>query len=232
MISLKQSKTSEGHRARLRNRFEQSGFSGFNDYEIVELLLTLCIPRRDVKKPAKALIQQFGNLYNILNANPNELRQIEGIGEVAPVALSIIRETASLYLQQSAEGKPVLNNSEKLEAFWQARLAHLTNEVFEVAYLDNCYCLLKNGVERLQTGTINHTIVYPRQVMASALNHSAASIVLAHNHPCGKAQPSQHDLDLTKALINAASTLHIEVVDHIIIAGKEIFSFRRNGLIH
>lgn len=223
---------SQGHRSRLRKRFEKSGFSGFSDYEIVELLLTLCIPRRDVKQPAKALIQKFGNLQSILNASPQELQEIDGIGNVAPIALKIIKETASLCLLQSAESKQVLNNSEKLEAFWQSRLAHLQHEVFEVAYLDNHYCLLKNGVERLHEGTIDHTVVYPRTVIASALKNSASAIVLAHNHPAGNPDPSDHDITLTKALINAASTLNIEVIDHIIIADKEVFSFRRMGLIH
>jgi len=221
----------QGHRSRLRQRFQQSGFKGFNEHEIIELLLTLCIPRKDVKQPAKQLLDEFKSLHGILNASAEELSQIKGIGNVAPVALQIIREAASLYLFQSAEKGPLLNSSEKLELFWQARLKYLSFEVFEVAYLDSRYRLLSNGVERLQTGTINHTVVYPRKVLESALRRSAYAIVLAHNHPSGKAVPSNHDIKLTRVLLNATSFLNIEILDHLIIADKEIFSFRRNGLI-
>lgn len=222
---------SQGHRSRLRQRFQQSGFKGFSEYETIELLLTLCIPRKDVKQPAKQLLKEFKSLYGVLNASPDALSQIKGIGQVAPVALQIIREAASLYLFQSAEKGPVLNNSEKLERFWQTRLKCLSFEVFEVAYLDAQYNLLNDGIERLQKGTINHTVVYPRNVLASALRRSAYAIVLAHNHPSGKAAPSNQDIKLTRALLNATSFLNIEILDHIIIADKEIFSFRRNGLI-
>lgn len=221
----------EGHRARLRERFLRVGFSGFADYEILELLLTLCIPRNDVKAPAKALMEKFKSLRAVLDAPAEELSLVTGIGKVAPVALRIIREMASLYLLQDAEGRRILNNSEKLEAFWQSRLSSLSFEVFEVAYLDSRYQLLREGVERLEVGTVDRTVVYPRKVMESALRRSASAIVLAHNHPAGTASPSAHDISLTQGLIQAAKTLNIEVIDHVIIAAKEVFSFRRKGLI-
>lgn len=220
-----------GHRSRLRARFERSGFTGFNDYEIIELILTLCIPRKDVKQPAKALLEKFGSIGEIFDASPADLETVDGIGKIAPIAIKIIKEAASVYLLHSVKGQIILNNSEKLEAFWQSRLINLRHEVFEVAYLDNSYRLLKNGIERIEEGTTSHTVVYPRKVIGSALKNGAAAIVLAHNHPGGTTQPSTDDFKLTKALINAANTLNIEVIDHIIIADKEIFSFRRNGYI-
>jgi len=228
---MREKRNTDGHRSRLRKRFETAGIKGLADYEIVELLLTLCIPRKDVKQPAKALVEKFGNLRNILNTPHKEIASIPGIGSVAPTAFKIIRETAELYLLQSAENLPVLNNSDRLEKFWMSRLSHLTNEVFEIGCLDNRYRLIKNGVQRLEEGTIDYTIVYPRKVMEYALKSAASAIVLAHNHPSGAAKPSDHDIKLTQSLINAATTLNIEIVDHLIIAGKEIFSFRRNGLI-
>lgn len=217
----------EGHRARLRERFARAGFGGFSDHEVVELLLTLCIPRRDVKAPAKALLQRFGSLRAILDAPAEQLAETPGIGEVAPVALRVIREAANLYLQQSAEGGELLNSVERIESFWRARLGGLRHEVFEAAYLDSGWRLLPNGIERLQEGTINQTAVYPRQVMAAALRRSAFAIVVAHNHPNGICQPSDHDFRLTDALADAAKPLGIKLLDHLIIAGGRVYSFRR-----
>ncbi|HCR37639.1 MAG TPA: hypothetical protein DIU37_05770 [Opitutae bacterium] len=221
-----------GHRSRLRERFERSGFLGFADHEVLELLLTLCIPRRDVKQPAKKLLARFGSLRGVLNAPLESLREIEGIGSVAPVALRIIREASTLYLQQSAEEEEsVLNSVHKLIDFWQARLGDLKHEVFEIAYLDHQYRLLKNGVERIQEGDVDRTIIYPRQVLAAALKRSAAAMVIAHNHPTGKAEPSQEDCILTEKLAQAAEGLDIRFVDHLIVAQGGAFSFRRSGLL-
>lgn len=220
-----------GHRDRLRKRFEKTGFTGFSEHEVVELLLTLCIPRRDVKQPAKALLRRFGSLKSILEAQPVELREVQGIGQVAPVALRIIREAANLYLQQTAEEGVMLNSTDRLEKFWRSRLGGLKNEVFEVAYLNKRYQLLKDGVERLEEGTIDRAYVYPRKVMEAALRHSSAVIVLAHNHPSGRALPSDEDRELTNALIQAAEPLQIQILDHIIVAGDSAFSFKREGML-
>lgn len=179
-----------GHRSRLRERFDHSGLQGFSEHEILELLLTLCIPRRDVKVPAKALLERFGSLRETLDASLDALREVDGLGSVAPVALRIIREASTLYLQQSAkEERTLLNGTQRLVDFWKARLGDLSVEVFEVAYLDPEYRLLKDGVERVQEGDLSETIVYPRTILASALKRNAAGIVLAHNHPTGRAEP-------------------------------------------
>ena len=224
-------KLAEGHRARLRERFERAGFAGFAEHEILELLLTLCIPRKDVKPPAKMLLKKFGCLKNVLDASAEDLRQIEGIGSVAPVALRIIRETASLYLQQEAEGQESLNSVDKITDFWRARMGGLKREVFEVAYFDSAFKLLNNGVERLQEGDVDRSVVYPRQIMAAALKRSAAAIVVAHNHPSGHPFPSQEDQLVTQTLMQAADNLDIKLIDHIIIAGDGSFSFRKSGLL-
>src|SRR5436305_959577 len=130
-----------GHRQRLRDRFLRSGFAGFADHEVVELLLTLCIPRRDLKSCAKVLLERFGSVRAVLDAPIAELQQVRGIGEVAPVALRILRETANLYLQQKAENAIVLSSPDSLQSFWRSQLGPLRNEVFEVAYLDSAYRL-------------------------------------------------------------------------------------------
>jgi DNA repair protein RadC len=220
-----------GHRQRLRQRFQDGGLSGLADYEIVELILTLAIPRSDVKRPAKALINRFGNLRGILDAPLDEIRSVSGIGAVTPIALKIIRATATLYLQQSSEARISLAESRELVDFWRMRIGALPNEVFEVAYLDSAYRMLRDGVERVEEGTIDRAAVYPRRVIEGALKRGAAAIVLAHNHPNGNAAPSEHDKALTRAIVLAAETLHLRVADHLIIGREETFSFRQAGLL-
>jgi DNA repair protein RadC len=220
-----------GHRKRLRERFLKSGFVGFADYEVVELILTLAIPRSDVKEAAKALIAQFKNIKGILDAPIEELRVIPGIGTVTPVALQIIKAAATLYLQQSGEGRDVLTDPARLSDFWRVRIGALPNEVFEVAYLDSANQLLCNGVETLEQGTIDRASVYPRRVIEAALRRNAAALVLAHNHPNGTLTPSEHDKLLTRAIVLAADTVHLRVVDHLIVSAYETFSFRKAGLL-
>lgn len=221
----------EGHRQRLRERFSKSGFAGFADYEIVELLLTLAIPRSDVKKQAKLLIERFGTVRGVLDAPSSELQEIEGIGLVAPIALRIIRETANLYLQQTAEAQPSLADPTVLYEFWRAKIGALTDEVFQVAYLDSGYRMLRDGVETLEEGTKDRAAVYPRRVMEAAVRRGAAAIVVAHNHPNGDARPSEQDKVLTRALALAAETLHIKVIDHLVVTKDKVFSFRKEGLL-
>jgi len=220
-----------GHRQRLRERFLKSGLSGFADHEVIELLLTLAIPRSDVKQPAKALIARFGNLRDILDAPIDDLRSVQGIGSVTPVALQIIRAAATLYLQQSSEGRDSLVDPLRLEDFWRMRIGGLRNEVFQVAYLDSGYRLLRDGVEALEEGTIDRAAVYPRRVIESALRRGAAALVLAHNHPNGRVTPSEQDKVLTRAIVLAAETVHLKIADHLIVSADKVFSFRRAGLL-
>jgi len=220
-----------GHRQRLRERFLKTGLAGFADYEVVELLLTLAIPRSDVKQPAKALIAQFGNLRGILDAPIEDLRAVPGIGNVTPVALQIIKAAATLYLQQSGEGRDSLADPTRLAEFWRLRIGALQNEVFEVAYLDSGYRLLRDGVDRLEEGTIDRAAVYPRRVIEAALKRGAAAVVLAHNHPNADLSPSEHDKVLTRAIVLAAETVNLKVVDHLIVSAQGTFSFRKAGLL-
>ena len=220
-----------GHRKRLRQRFLGSGLAGFADHEVVELLLTLAIPRRDVKQPAKALLRRFGSLRAILDAAPAELREVQGIGEAAAVALQVIREAAVVYLQQASESTEVLSDPERLHDFWRMRIGGLKHEVFAVAYLDSGRRLLRDGVELLQKGTVDRAAVYPRRVVEKALRREAAGLVLAHNHPNGNVQPSEHDRLVTRAIVLAAETVGLRVVDHVIVSPEAAFSFREAGLL-
>jgi DNA repair protein RadC len=220
-----------GHRQRLRQRFIQHGLDGFADYEVVELLLTLAIPRADVKKPAKALIARFGNLWGILDASLEQLQDVPGIGTVTPVALRIIREAASLYLRESAEQHDVFSDPDALSRFWRTKIGAFPNEVFHVGYLDSGYRLLRNGVETLEEGTIDRATVYPRRVIEAALRRGAAALVCAHNHPNGHVEPTEQDKVLTRALVLAATTVQIKILDHIIVSPDHVFSFRQEGLL-
>ena len=220
-----------GHRQRLRQRFLQSGIDGFNDYELVELLLTLAIPRADVKKPAKDLIKRFNNLRGILDAPIEELQKVNGIGSVTPVALKIIRATATFYLQQSSEDMDNLNDHETLVAFWRMKIGALSNEVFEVVYLGPDLRFLRDGVERLEEGTVDRATVYPRKVVESALKRGATGLIFAHNQPNGHVQPSEKDKLLTRALVLAAETVSLKIVDHLIVSPDESFSFRKAGIL-
>jgi DNA repair protein RadC len=220
-----------GHRRRLRERFLKSGLDGFADYEVVELLLTLAVPRSDVKSPAKALIARFGNLRAVLDAPIDELRAVDGIGSVTPTALKIIKAAATLYLQQASEGRDSLADASRLADFWRMRIGALPNEVFQVAYLDSSYRVLRDGVETLEEGTIDRAAVFPRRVMESALRRGAAALVLAHNHPNGHTAPSEHDKMLTRAIVLAAETVGVRIVDHLIVSATETYSFRKAGLL-
>jgi len=201
------------------------------DYEVIELLLTLAIPRKDVKEPAKRLIHKFGDLKGILDAPVEELRTIAQIGTVTPAALKIIRAAATLYLQQNAEGRDILSDPLQLAVFWRMRIGGLANEVFQVGYLDSAYRLLRDGVETLEEGTIDRAAVYPRRMVETALRRGAAALVLAHNHPNGNVQPSEQDKLLTRALVLAAETVQLKIVDHLIVSTADVFSFRKAGLL-
>lgn len=223
--------SANGHRSRLRTRFEKTGFEGFAEHEILEILLTLCIPRKDVKPLAKNLLKHFGRLKNVLNASIDELKNFQGMGPASAINLHIIRQTTALYLQETLEETPILNSIDKLCDFWRIRIGHLKYEVFEVAFLNKQYGLIRNGIERIQEGDIDRAVIYPRRIFSSALKNHAAGLVIAHNHPVGEAYPSEEDRILTQALIKASQTIGIPIIDHIIVGTDHHFSFRRSGLI-
>lgn len=222
---------SAGHRQRLRERFRKTGFDGFAPHEVLELILTLVIPRRDVKPTAHALLRRFGSLKGVLDAAPEDLRTVDGIGSVAPIAFKIVRESATLYLQQSAETQESFRSFRALEDFWRLRLSGLGHEVFEVGFLDSGYRLLRDGIERVEEGDVSAVNVSPRKIVGSALKRSASALILAHNHPNGALRPSADDQNLTRALRQAAEPLGLEVLDHLIIADGAVYSFRREGLL-
>ena len=217
-----------GHRARLRDRFQKSGLSAFAPHEVLELLLTLAIPRKDVKTPAKLLLTSFGSLRGVLEAPTEEISAVPGIGPVTPVALAIIREAAELYVRETAEASHDLGD---LRQMWRIRFGGLDKEVFEVAFLDAAGRLMRNGIERLGAGTIDRATIYPRNVMQAALRRNSAAVVFAHNHTNGDPTPSQQDEMVTRALVLAGETLDVKVLDHLIVGRDAVFSFADAGLL-
>jgi len=228
-----------GHRKRLRERFNKTGLTSFQDYEVVELLLALAIPRKDVKIPAKEAIKRFGSFRGVLDAPFEELKKIPGIGEVAPFAIRFIREAATLYLQPRSQADLTLKRTEPetisledpkiLFNYCMAALGANTDEVFKVIYLDSRFKVIDHEI--LAKGTIDRATVYPRKVIESALKKKASILIFAHNHPDGNINPSDHDKTLTRALLLAAKTLNITVYDHLIVSKDEVFSFRGAGLL-
>ncbi|MDE6576202.1 MAG: DNA repair protein RadC [Opitutales bacterium] len=222
-----------GHRERLRQRFLRSGFSGFAEHEIVELLLTFCLPCKDVKPLAKALLKQFGSIRALVDADTVELQKVPGMGRVAPVAMRFIKQFAERYFwEKSTTGtENILDHYEALEKFWILRLSGKKREILEVAFLDTHLRLLKEGVMQISDGVVDRTAVPLRKIVEGALAHNAHAIVMAHNHPSGSALPSDADCLVTQKVEKLVTTLGIRFIDHLIIAANEIYSFRKSGLI-
>lgn len=220
-----------GHRERLRDRFKRVGANGLAEHEIVELLLTLSIPRGDTKPHAKRLLNRFGSLRGILDAPMSELTRLEGVGQVTAANLHVIKAAASLYLEQGARGADKLSRMSDLVDMWRVKIGGLPHEVFEVAYLHSGMRIPANAIVRIEDGTVDRASVYPREVVAEALRRKAAGVVLAHNHPNGDTHPSDHDKVITLAIQHAADTIGLKVLDHIIVSAGNAFSFKEAGLL-
>jgi DNA repair protein RadC len=223
-----QSPSLDGHRRHLRERFLKHGLRGFADYEKVEVLLTLCLPRRDVKPLAKMLLERFGSLKGVLEATAEELREMPGIGTVVPTAFQIIRQAVELYLEEQAEDRIVLSNSTAVEHYWRVRFRGIRHEVFEIALLDSQLRLLKDGIHSLEEGTVDRVVVWPRKVMEVALQFGASAFIVAHNHPSDDPSPSAQDQLLTQKILEAAESLGIRFIDHLIFGGARCHSMRRD----
>ena len=220
-----------GHRERLRARFRRVGLAGFAEHEVLELLLTLAIPRGDVKPAAKRLLGQFGSVAQVLDASAEELEAVGGIGPVAAVGLQLVREVGTLYLREQIAGEEALNSIQQIEDFWRHKLGGLPMEVFEVACVDAHNRLLPEVEDRVAEGDLNAVNVSPRRVIEVALRRNANGLILVHNHPGGVAEPSPADRRLTAQLVKLARPLGLRILDHLIISREAVFSFRRSGFL-
>ncbi len=207
-----------GHRDRLRTRFRDAGDTALADYEILELLLFRLIPRRDTKPAAKALLDRFGTLSGVFGATPALLQEVKGIGEAVALDLKLISAVAQRTLKSEIRNKTVLASWSSVIQYCHAAMAHEPREQFRILFLDKRNALIADEVQG--RGTVDHTPVYPREVVRRALELSSTAIILVHNHPSGDPTPSRADIDMTKTIVETARPLGITVHDHIII-GKD-----------
>lgn len=218
-----------GHRKRLRERFLKGGAEALADYELLEMILFPAKPMGDVKPIAKSLLAKFKTFGGVLHAESEMLLKVEGVSEAALVAIKVAKAASERLLKEEVEDKPVMKSWTQLLDYCRIHIGHNTHEEFHVLFLDSKLQLIAD--ERQQKGTVNHTPVYPREVVKRALELGASSLILAHNHPSGDVNPSKEDVDITKLIIAAAKPLGIEVHDHLIIGAKKHFSFKSKGVI-
>lgn len=207
-----------GHRNRLRTRYREQGDSALADYEILEMLLFRLIPRKDTKPIAKALLARFGTLAGVFGAPIALLQEVSGIGEAVALDLKLISTIGHRTLKSELRQKQLLSSWSAVIDYCHAAMAYETKEQFRILFLDKRNTLIADEVQ--QKGTIDHTPVYPREVVKRALELSATAIILVHNHPSGDPTPSRADIDVTKLIVETAKPLGIAVHDHIII-GKD-----------
>ncbi|HHU01912.1 MAG: JAB domain-containing protein [Christensenellales bacterium] len=219
----------KGHRARLRQRFIKAGLEGFAPHEVLELLLTFAIPRRDTNPIAHALIRRFGSLHGVFEAKYAELIKVEGIGEQAATLISLMLPTMRKYLLSKGSEKTVLTDISSYKSFARSLLIGETYEHFEVVSLDAKSCVI--STERVASGDEGLAMVSIRRVISFLLRSGSAAALIAHNHPQGDAQPSKADIELTDKINSLCIELGITLLDHVIIAGTKAFSFRENNLL-
>ncbi len=218
-----------GHRQRLKARFLKTGADGFEDYELLELLLFRTIPRRDTKPLAKALIKKFGSFAGVINAPDQLLKEVSGVGEAIVTEFRLIGAATQRILKHKISEKPILNNWDELLDYCHSIMAHKTREQFRIIFLDKRNRVIAEELQ--QQGTVDHTPVYIREISRRALELSATALILVHNHPSGDPTPSRADIEMTKKIIATTDGLGIVVHDHIIIGKDGCSSLRGLGLL-
>ena len=219
----------KGHRQRLRERFRKSGEDSLADYELLEFLLFSALPRRDTKPIAKAMLQRFGSFSAVLAAPRERLREIPGLSDVSIDTIKVVHAAIARYHRAELSERRLLDSWSKVIEYLQASMELSPVEQFRILFLDRKNGLIADEVQ--QTGTVDHTPVYPREVIRRALEHSATALILVHNHPSGDPTPSRADIQMTKKIVEIAKPLGIEVHDHIIIGLRNNVSLRSLQLI-
>ncbi len=220
----------KGHRKRLRERFLRAGAEALADYELLEMILFAAHPRADVKPLAKRLLKHFGSFAAVIHAPYTEYKKIEnGVGDATIAAIKTVEAAATRLLQEEVQRGTIISNWTSLLDYCKLNMANKKIEEFRVLFLNNKNELIADEVQ--QKGTVNHTAVYPREVIKRALELGATSIILAHNHPSGDPTPSQADIDITRQIIDAGRPLAVKVHDHLIIGKFGHYSLKSNGII-
>jgi DNA repair protein RadC len=218
-----------GHRERLRERFREAGAQAVNDYELLELVLFRAIPQRDVKPLAKDLIAKFGSFAEAISAPPARLAEVKGIGDAAITELRIVHAAANRLARGQVKKRPVLSSWSSVIDYCRTAMAFAEKEQFRILFLDKRNQLIVDELQ--QIGTVDHTPVYPREVVKRALELSATALILVHNHPSGDPTPSHADIEMTQTIIKVAGPLGIAVHDHIVVGKEGHASFRSLRLI-
>ena len=218
-----------GHRTRLRERFRSAGADALNDYELLEMVLFSAQPRRDMKPLAKALLKRFGSFAEVVHAPETLLLEVDGIGEATINQLKLIGAAATRITKGELKQRTTLSSWADVIDYCRTSMAFAEKEQFRLLFLDKRNQLIADEVQ--QTGTVDHTPVYPREVIKRALELSATAIILVHNHPSGDPTPSQADIQMTKAIVDIAKPLGISVHDHIIVGRNGHASLKGMRLI-
>ncbi|MBN2419346.1 MAG: DNA repair protein RadC [Deltaproteobacteria bacterium] len=218
-----------GHRERLRSRFTEGGIERFSDEEVIEFLLTLGTPRKDVKIQAREALKQYGSLSGVLSAPLDELKTIKGLGDKNVLYLKLIHEVAGRYLRDRVIKATYFNSSRAVYDYLFHAMRDLKREVFKVLFLNRKNELVFD--KDVFQGGLTGSAVYPAEIMKLALNNNAAALVFVHNHPSGDPEPSPEDKNLTKNLVWSSQLLSIQVLDHIIIGHNRYYSFADEGWI-
>jgi DNA repair protein RadC len=218
-----------GHRGRLRARFVKGGGDALADYEMLELLLFQAQSRRDMKPLAKRLLNKFSSFSAVISAEPAALKEVEGVGEAVVVTLKTVQAAALRLSHEEIMDQPVLSSWDKLIAYCRASMGHQKNEHFRILFLNRQNVLIADEVQ--QSGTVDHTPVYPREVVKRALELSATAIIMVHNHPSGDSTPSQADIEMTRQVADAGAKLSIVLHDHLIMTKAGHSSFKEMGLL-
>ncbi len=215
------------HRSRMRKRYIEKGIEAFAEHEILEMLLYYCYPRRDTNEIAHNMINKFGSLHNLMDADVKVIQERCGVNENIAVLVNRIPSLARRYTLSKWDSKKQLNNAKTAGDFAVSLFMDATVENFYVICLDKQYHV--NKVEHLAEGTLDETAVYPREVVSAAIRHQATAVILAHNHPGGSIKPSRMDLEITRRLREGLEFIHVDVLDHIIVAGGKYYSMANRG---
>lgn len=219
----------KGHRERLRSKVLISGASSLADYELLEMLLFAASPRGDTKPLAKQLLKEFGTLSKVMSASAEQLKNVDKAGDAVVATLKVAELLGEKLLRSKVEKKNVLGSWQALLDYCQAVMGRREIEHFRILFLNNKNHLINDEVQ--QTGTVNHTAVYPREIVKRALELGATSLILVHNHPSGDTTPSKADITMTQEIITAAAALNIRIHDHLVVSQNESTSFKSLGLI-
>ncbi len=212
---------------RLKERFVRHGLDGFHDYEVLELLLTYAIPRKDVKPIAKRLLIQFKTLAEVFDAQVEELQSVEGLGVESARFLKLLKAAHGRYLSSELADKPLLNSPDVVRQWLRIKLQNQSIEFFGALFTDQQNRCISSEI--LFEGTVDRAAVYPRTIIKRALELDAKGVIVFHNHPGGTVKASDQDMQLTRQLIEACNVLELKLLDHFLLAGKEVLSFQEQG---